>query len=304
MSKILVSGLINLETTLQIDQFPLAYYPVRYPFGGVNSTVSGVGYNVAKALSILGDTVNLLALIGKDPSSQLIQKTLQEDHLAGNYVLPQLKKTPQSVILYDHEGRRQIHVDLKSIQEQFYPEELFDRARQGCSLAVLCNINFSRPFLKIAKNNGLWRATDVHAIRDLEDSYNRDFMESADILFMSDENLSCSPEAWVTQVQNRYGSEIIVIGLGAKGVLMAVRSDRFKERLPAVKVRPIVNSIGAGDALFSCFTHFYVNSRDPYAAIQRAIYFAAFKIGASGAAQGFLNEQELVKLIQEFSHGL
>ena len=94
-----------------------------------------------------------------------------------------------------------------------------------------------------------------------------------------------------------------MIGLGAKGALLAVRSDHFMERLSAVKVRPIVNTIGAGDALFSCFNHFYVNSRDPYEAIRRAIYFAAFKIGASGAAEGFLNEQELVKLIQEFSHG-
>ncbi len=303
MSKILVSGLINLETTLQIDQFPLDYYPVRYLFGGINSTVSGVGYNVAKALSFLGDTVHLLAMIGKDPASKLVQRTLQEDHIANIYVLPQLDKTPQSVILYDHEGRRQIHVDLKNIQEQGYPEELFERARQGCSLAVLCNINFSRPFLKSAKHYGLWIATDVHAIKDLEDSYNRDYMESADILFMSDENLTCSPEEWVKQVQNRYGPEIIVIGLGAKGVLLAVRSDHFMERLPAIKVRPIVNTIGAGDALFSCFNHFYVNSRDPYAAIQRAIYFSAFKIGASGAADGFLNEQELVKLIQEFSRG-
>jgi acarbose 7IV-phosphotransferase len=303
MAKILVSGLINLETTLQIDQFPLDYYPVRYPFGGINSTVSGVGYNVAKALSILGDSVNLLALIGKDPSSQLVLKILQEDHLASNYVLSQLNKTPQSVILFDHEGKRQIHVDLKNIQEQVFPEDLFERARPGCSLAILCNINFSRPMLKRSKQNGLWIATDVHAIGDLEDSYNRDFIESADILFMSDENLSCSPEEWVKKVQDRFGPEIIVIGLGAKGVLLSVRSDRFMERLPAVKVRPIINTIGAGDALFSCFNHFYVTSRDPYEAIRKAIYFAAFKIGASGAAEGFLNEQELVKLINELSHG-
>jgi acarbose 7IV-phosphotransferase len=303
MSKILVSGLINLETTLQIDQFPLNYYPVRYPFGGINTTVSGVGYNVAKALTILGNTVHLLALIGKDPASQLVQRTLQEDHLAGIYVLPQLKETPQSVILYDHEGRRQIHVDLKNTQEQGYPEEFFERARQGCSLAVLCNINFSRTFLKSSKHSGLWIATDVHAIRDLEDSYNGDFMESADILFMSDENLNCSPEEWVKQIQNRYGPEIIVIGLGAKGVLLAVRSSHFMERLPAVTVRPIGNTIGAGDALFSCFIHFFLNRHDPYDAIRNAIFFAAYKIGASGAADGFLNEQELVKLIQEFSRG-
>ena len=47
MSRILVSGLINIETTLKVDGFPIPYFPVRFPFHGVNSTVSGVGYNIA-----------------------------------------------------------------------------------------------------------------------------------------------------------------------------------------------------------------------------------------------------------------
>jgi len=49
MSTIFISGLINIETTVQVEGFPIEYSPVRYPFFGVRSTVSGVGYNVAKA---------------------------------------------------------------------------------------------------------------------------------------------------------------------------------------------------------------------------------------------------------------
>jgi ribokinase len=286
MHKILVSGLINLETTLQVEKFPLDYFPVRYPFGGIHSTVSGVGYNVARALSILGDTVQLLALIGKDSAALLVQRALQENHIPGMTVLSQMEYTPQSVIIYDREGKRQIHVDLKDIQEQVYPEAYFEHSIQSSVLAVMCNINFSRSFLKRAKQEGVWIATDVHAIRDLED-----------------ENLPCAPEEWVRQVQNRYGPEIIVVGLGSKGALLAVRSDHFMERLPAVTVRPIVSTIGAGDALFSCFNHYYAGTRDPYDAIRKAIFFAAYKIGASGAAEGFLTEEELVKLVKEFGYG-
>lgn len=299
MSKVLVSGLINLETTLKIDAFPQEYYPVRYPFFGVGSTVSGVGYNVARALTALGDTVNLLSLIGQDMVSQVVQVTLKAQHLNSHYVLSQLKETPQSVILYDSGGRRQIHVDLKDIQEQAYPEELFRQAIRDCSLAVLCNINFSRPFLSIARQYGVWVATDVHALESLSDPYNQEFMEAADILFFSDERLPCSPEQWVRQVQDRYKAEIVVIGLGAQGALLAVRSDRFVERLPAVEVRPVVNAIGAGDALFSCFLHFYLQHSDPYEAIRKAVFFAAYKIGTNGAAEGFLTESELERLIQE-----
>ena len=49
MSRFFVAGLINLETTLAVDGFPLPYFPVRYPFFGIQTTVSGVGYNITKA---------------------------------------------------------------------------------------------------------------------------------------------------------------------------------------------------------------------------------------------------------------
>ena len=36
MANILVSGLINTETTVRVRQFPVNYYPIDYPFFGVN----------------------------------------------------------------------------------------------------------------------------------------------------------------------------------------------------------------------------------------------------------------------------
>lgn len=293
MGKILVSGLINIEITLQVDAFPVRYVPVRYPFFGVNTTVSGVGYNVARALTTLGDTVHLVSMIGRDPVGGLVRRALDRDGISGAFVVEQIQQTPQSVILYDREGRRQINVDLKDVQEQTYPAALFDRAIEGCSLAALCNIDFSRPFLRLARQRGKWVATDVHAISDLEDAYNRDFMEHADVLFMSDELLPCPPEEWAGHVLRRYGPQILVIGLGAQGALLAVKGDGFIGRVPAVRTREVVNTIGAGDALFSAFVHFYNKSANPHQAIRKAVVFASHKIGEAGAAEGFLDEEGL-----------
>ena len=298
MTRILISGLINIETTLRVDGFPVEYAPVRYPFFGVNSTVSGVGYNIAKALTTLGDTVRLVSIIGEDAAGTLARQALAADGISGEFVIPGMVHTAQSVILYDAEGRRQIHVDLKEVQGQVYPDALFERAAQGCDLAVLCNINYSRPFLRRARERGMTVATDVHAISDLDDSYNREFMAAADILFMSDERLPCPPEERARRAMSRYGAEIVVIGLGAAGALLAVRSDNSVERIPAVRTRHVVSTIGAGDALFSCFIHFYHKIRDPYEAIRKAMVFAAHKIGKSGAAEGFLTEPELDRLCQ------
>lgn len=289
MSTILVAGLTNIETTLRVDRFPIDYEPVRYPFNGISSTVSGVGYNISKALCTLGAAVRFLTLIGRDAARPMVLEALERDAIPRDFVLSLLAQTAQSVIAYEPGGRRAIFVDLKDIQDRLYPPERFDAALSGCALAVLCNINFTRPFLQRARRAGVPVATDVHTIASLDDDYNRDYMAAATILFMSDEALPCPPEEWARRVQERYGTPVVVIGLGAQGALLAVRADSFIERIPAVTTRPVVNTIGAGDALFSAFVHAYAANGDPYAAIRRAVVFASYKVGTTGAADGFLD---------------
>jgi ribokinase len=297
MSRILVSGLINIETTLRVDAFPIPYFPVRYPFFGVASTVAGVGYNIAKALTVLGDDVHLLSVVGTDVAGDMVFRTLAADGLPAIHVVAQASQTAQSVILYDGEGRRQIHTDLKDMQERTYPPERFDGAVAGCDLAVLGNVNFSRPLLHRAQARGLPIATDVHAIASLEDPYNADFMAAADVLFMSDEQLPEPPEDFARRAMERYGNAVVVVGLGSQGALLVTREDGVMARIPAVAARPVVSTIGAGDALFSCFVHYYVRDGDPLGALQKAVVFASHKIGVPGAADGFLDEAELERLM-------
>ena len=293
MARILVSGLINIETTLRVESFPIPYIPVRYPFYGVQNTVSGVGYNIAKALTVLGNEVRLLSMIGKDPLGDMVCGALKQSGMSGENVLSVLDQTAQSVILYDGDGRRQINVDLKSVQESHFPNNRFNAAASGCDLLVLCNINFSRPFLESSRRAGRRIATDVHAITNLDDPYNADFMRGAHILFMSHEWLPDKPENFARLVWKRYNPEVLVIGMGAEGALLAVRKDNFIERIPAVHIRPIVSTIGAGDALFSAFVHVYSQVSDPYLAIRKAMVFASHKLESASAADGFLDQAGL-----------
>lgn len=293
MGDILVAGLINIETTLSVDAFPLDYQPVIYAFDRVHSGIGGVGYNVAKALVTLDENIKLLSLLGDDMPAQRIRQQLQQDGIAGDYIHAGLEQTPQSVILYDAEGKRMIYTDLKTIQQADYPASLAEQAFEGVSLAVLCNINFSRPLLHIAQKHGTPIATDIHVISNLHDDYNRDYMAAATILFQSHEHLPVSPETWAQQLIEAYSTEIIVIGMGEQGALLSVKSDNFIGRFPARQCRPIVNTVGAGDALFSAFVHSYHQHPDPYQAIQKAIIFASYKIGESGGSQGFMNRQQL-----------
>lgn len=296
---ILVSGLINIETTVKIDRFPLEYFPVRYAFDGVRSTVSGVGWNVAKALTVIGSDVRFGSMIGRDASGRLVRDELSHQRIDGRYVSDLLDETPQSAILYDENGRRQIHVDLKRTQETTLPDETADALLDGVDTAVLCNIGFSRPLLARARERKIQIATDLHAIGSLDDEYNRDWLEAADVVFASDERLPCEPTQWILSLFDRFRASIAVVGLGARGAMLGIRQTRSVTHVPAVVTRPIVNTIGAGDALFSAFVHFWHTKLPPVAALRRAVLFASWKIGERGAADGFVSEAALTKLARE-----
>ena len=290
---ILVSGLLNIETTVAVRGFPILYYPIDYPFFGINSHVSGVGFNIAKALTTLGDSVDLLSFLGRDDEARRITEELKKENIPTAHIRQSLRSTPVSTVLFDPQGKRQIYCDLKDIQEQLpEPDDCAD-ALNRCDIAALCNINFNRKLIREAKQRGIVTATDVHVLNDVEDDYNRDFMENADILFLSDEALPCPAEEFVLRLFERYRNKIIAVGMGAKGALLFDSEQQTAITVPAYSSGKVVNTIGAGDALFSAFLHFYAGNHDAIAAMQRAVIFAGVKIGYNGASVGFCTKQDV-----------
>ena len=294
MKNILISGLVNTETTCQVRGFPINYYPIDYPFFGVNTAVSGVGYNLAKAMTTLGDNVKLLSMTGNDFAARYIREELKKLGIDTVPVKASLRQTPSSVVLYDETGRRQIYCDLKDIQEASYGFTQADV--ENADIVAACNINFNRPLLALAKAMGKTIATDVHVLRDIHDEYNRDFLEAADILFLSDEGAWDDHYAFIRAIEETYHTPIIVMGRGSKGALMYLREDNWFCDLPAARVGDVVNTVGAGDALFASFLHFYARGFHPVDCLKRAQVFAAAKIRVSGASNGFITEAEVEEM--------
>lgn len=290
--KILVSGLLNTETTTAVREFPINYYPIDYPFFGINTAVSGVAFNITKALHTLGDEVVLNSMLGNDFSASYIRDALGQLGISTDHVLPCLRETPASVVLYDPEGRRQIYCDLKDIQDT--PCSFDPAILNGVDLVAACNINFNRQLLHIAKAAGKTIATDVHVLSDIYDDYNREFMEHADILFLSDENIADCYRDFLWQLASVYPCKIIVLGRGSKGAAMYLRQSHEILEMPAAFAGPVVNTVGAGDALFSAFLHFYAKGFPLWDCLFYAQRFAAHKITVSGASHGFVSEEVLL----------
>ena len=295
MKNILISGLVNTETTCRVRQFPINYYPIDYPFFGVNTAVSGVACNLAKAMTTLGDRVKLLTMTGDDFAARYIREELKDLGIPTEPVRACLTQTPSSVVLYDETGRRQIYCDLKDIQETAYGFTQGDV--ENADIVAACNINFNRPLLQLAKEMGKTIATDVHVLSDVRDDYNRDFLEAADILFLSDEGAGDDHYGFLRALEDTYHTPIIVMGRGSRGALMYLRDEERFVEMPAAHVGDVVNTVGAGDALFSAFVHYYARGLHPVACLRRAQVFAAAKIRVSGASSGFVTEREVEEML-------
>lgn len=302
MTKFLVSGLINVETSLRIAGFPLQYKPVSYSPFGIKSTVSGAGYNVARALTTLGEQVLFLSIVGHDWAGQQVLESLRYNHIRSDFVIAQASRTVQAIILHDEEDRRQLHLDLKDVPDQVYPAQRINHALDRSDQVVLCNVNFNRPLLKLAKEAGKRITTDVHALASLEDAHNREFMQTADVLFMNDRKLPAPAAEFGREVMRCYAPEVLVIDMGEQGALLFTGEREEPAAVPQVQTREVVNRTGAGEALLSAFAHCYARGLTALEALNRASVFASYKIGSVEAAEGFLDPHGLEALYKEVRH--
>jgi len=297
MAKLTIVGNINLETTVRVEGFPIPYRPTTFAPFGVSSAVSAVGYNLARAFATLGDDVTLASLAGDDAAGRLVRAALAAGGIADAFVISVAAATPQSVVLYDGSGARAVHTDLKDVLDLAYPPERFAAALAGSELVVLTNIAYSKPLIAVAQSHRVPIATDLHTLTDLGDAYNAPFLRSAHILFVSGERITVPPAAWAEALLAASPAEVVVVGLGDRGAYLAVRSSGVRRQLPAVSTRPVVQTGGAGDALFACFLHGYLRSRDPLHALRAATVFASYKLGAANSSDGFLSHADLEALL-------
>jgi acarbose 7IV-phosphotransferase len=292
MPQIAIAGLLTLETSVRVPAFPLHYAPIHYPFHGITQAYAGVGFNAAVALARLGHAARLATLVGDDEVGRGAWLACQQAGLDASQVLcEEGQASSQTVVLVDGSGRRQIHCDLKDLQNRQLPAAQMHTLLAGAELAVLGNINFARPLLALARQLHVPVATDVHALHDFDDPYNRDFMASATLLFLSHEKLPCAPAQAVAELRRRYSPALIVIGMGDQGALLSVQGES-PVPVAAVTPRPVVNTVGAGDALFCAFVDQWLRGASALQALERAVWFAGWKVGEHGATRGLLSRAQ------------
>lgn len=293
MGKFLVAGVVQRETIVKIDKIPIEYKGSVSEPNTIFISTGGDAYNESLALKWLGNSVDLLSMIGEDESMELINPPGSEVKLVTDYILPKLAHTPTAVVFYDSERNQQIFEDIKDLREKTYDQDLFEERAARAEMLVVSNNNFCRPLMRIGKELRKPIAVNLREYRECKLCYNEDFLKAADILYLSDDHLTEEPFEFIKSLAVKYRPEIIILGQGAAGLILYDKNKNIIAHYNTVRTHGIVNTVGAGNALFSCFLHFYNKTHDSVFAVKNALLFASYKIGFMGTSNGFMTEEEI-----------
>lgn len=294
MSKFMVAGFVQMETIVRVEDLPVPYKQFESVPDLVNTGIGGAGFNEAMALKWLGNEVDFMSMVARSMSRRQIDAYLMTNdvNLSTNYVLPMLEGMPTAVILYCR-GRKQTFEDVKDIRHVEYDYEILERQIQDKDMVLMSNCNFCRPLIGLAKKYQKPVAVNVRSIRAEKIANKEDFLAAADILYISDDDLEQDQYDCIRECKAKYDPEIVIMGIGEKGAILYNKEDNSIIEYRPVKTNEIVNTIGAGNALFSAFLHYYAKTKDAKEAIKNALLFASYKIGFVGTSNGFMTEEQI-----------
>lgn len=297
MGKFMVAGFVQFETIVKVDNLPLPYKEFESIPETIDAGIGGAGFNEAMALRWLGDEVDFMSMVAKTMSRTQIHADLvrKEVNLNTDYILQKLDGMPTAVALYASSGKKQIFEDVKDIRTVEYDVKLFESQIQDKDMVLISNCNFCRPILALAKKYNKPLALNVRSMRAEKIANKEDFLAAADIVYISDDDLEGDPYDCINECKKKYDPEIIIMGLGPKGVILYIRKDNSVIEYKPVKTQDVVNTIGAGNALFSSFLHYYVKTGDARDAIKNALLFVSYKISFVGTSNGFMTEEQIAQ---------
>ncbi len=293
MSKFLVAGVTQIETIVRVDKIPVVYSPITSANDSIFTAMGGDAYNESLALKWLGDDVTFMSIVGRNQDLSLINPHDRKITLSTQYIIPQMEATPTEVVLYDKDRKQQIFEDIKDLRENVYDMSMVAPIAEACDMMVLANANFCRPFAKEAAARKKPIAVNIRNYHREKEKYNTDFLEPAKVLYFSDDTLGEDPYEFIDRIARTYGTDIIILGQGREGLILYDKAQNLRVHYKTVKTNEVVNTIGAGNALFACFLHYYMENGDSVNAIKSALLFASYKIGYMGTSNGFMTTDQL-----------
>lgn len=264
---VLVVGGVSWDTQIYLAALP-APQPQTLFAQRTHEAIGSTGAGKALALHRLGIRTRLHALWGADAAGERIRAAFQQENL--HYLHDEDPQgTERHLNLLDEAGQR---ISIYTQSATFAPEiampPLLDWLRD-CDILALNIINYCRRLIAPAQalQKPIW--CDIHDY-DGESSYHQDFIDAADVLFMSSDAM---PEVRpFMQTMADAGKQIVVCTHGKQGATALVNGVWFEQAAHLVAAE---DPNGAGDNFFAGYLYGTLQGYDPQRCLQLAALTAA-----------------------------
>lgn len=247
MKNIFVLGGVSWNIIIYLAQFPEPRSQTVFS-QGVHETAGSTGTGKALNLAKLDMNVTLHGLIGDDEYGRRLRDTFAGTSVRFLYDVDPAG-TKRHVNLMDREdGRISIFISYGT----FEPEVTWARLEPfiaASDLVVLNIVNYCRQAIPLIRKHGKEIWCDLHSF-DGQDAYHHDFIDAADVLFFSSENMPDYRTFMRRQIAE--GKKLVVCTHGSRGSTALTAAEDWIETpiIPAYDEAKI-DTNGAGDALFA-----------------------------------------------------
>ncbi len=249
MKNIFISGNASYNSVITLDEFP-APEPKTIHHCHFKETLGNTGAGKAKTLSQLGFCTTFHSLIGEDAYGEKVTKALEHSNLTFMYDIDP-KGTERHVNIMNNKGERISIFINPSTDEPAINYSKFEQPIAKADFVVLNISNYSRNIIPVCQKlkKEIW--TDLHDY-NLGNTYHQDFINAADYVFLSSDNLKDYHSFMENQIN--LGKKLVVCTHGKKGATALTPNGEWIE-VPIIEDYKMKNTNGAGDAFFSGFIY-------------------------------------------------
>ncbi len=279
-------GNVNIDVIVYTDHIP---GPDESTYA-LNLTISpgGSAANTAVGISRLGLKSGFIGRVGDDPYGQLLIKAFIEEGVDTSCIeIDNTGSTGFVIVLVDRSSVRRIirwpgvNLNLSSLD---IDEEYIRKARAIHASGVKINVVYS--IVNLCDRYKLTFCWDPGLIAIREKLNNiADILSKTSILFISEVESkmlvgTSNVDEAILKILNA-GVKIVAVKAGARGSYVAFNSNIHY--IPAVKIKPVIDTTGAGDAYAAAFIVQTLRGKDPIQSAKYASVASALKVRFSGA---------------------
>jgi acarbose 7IV-phosphotransferase len=292
---VVVVGNVGVDTCVYFYSDPNLNVESNYTLNLDYVGQSG-GYTT-RGFAQLGYKTAFIGYVGDDFCGKLIRADLERDDIDLSAVDIDPAGSGRSINLVYRDGRRINFYDGKSHMTLQPDLEKCRQVMARARIALFSIPNWARWLLPMARDLGMTIACDLQDVVDVHDSYRRDFIAAADVLFFSSVNFP-SPQPVMERILAEFPQKLIIAGMGAKGCALASAAGIIF--YPAVELpEPVVDATGAGDALAVGFlTSYFLENLSVEESILRAQIAARWTCTQKADTSHLIRRPQLDELYQ------